>query len=97
MEKQQDETEQSDENRSELRRRTLKGGKIIFNDQQSVLDCTIRNLSKTGCRIIVANQIDIPSDFELHLPGSGEKYQCQIIWRKQLEAGVKFKSWFGIG
>jgi len=91
MQKQKNETEQSGENRSEWRHRTLKGGKIVFNNQQSVLDCTVRNLSKTGCRIIVANQIDIPSDFELHLPGSDKKFQCQIIWRKHHEVGIKFK------
>jgi PilZ domain-containing protein len=91
-----EQSQDHDENRSEFRRRTLKGGKIVFNDQKSVLDCTIRNLSETGCQIIVTNNIDIPKAFELHLASSGEKYQCEIIWRKANEAGVKFKSWYGI-
>ncbi len=92
----QDVSENHDDNRSEFRRRTLKSGKIVFNEQSSVIDCTIRNLSDTGCQIIVLNHNDIPTAFELLLPSSGEKYQCEIIWRKGNEAGVKFKSWHGI-
>ena len=91
MQEQQNIPQKNDEARSEFRRRTLKGGKINFNSLQSVLDCTIRDLSKTGCRIIVPSQADFPDEFELHLPGSDEKFQCQIIWRKHYEAGVKFK------
>ena len=96
MQDSQDTSENNDEHRSEFRRRTLKSGKIVFNDQKSVFDCTIRNLSETGCQIIVPNQKDIPMSFELHLISSGEKYQCEIIWRKSNKAGVKFKSWYGI-
>lgn len=88
--------ENQDENRSEFRRRTLKSGKIIFNDQNSVLDCTIRNLSDTGCQIIVASNANLPVDFELVITSSSERYQCQVIWRKINEAGVKFKAWHGI-
>ena len=83
--------QKDDEARREFRRRTLKGGKIIFNNRQSILDCTIRDLSKAGCRIIVPSQADIPAEFELHLPGSDERFKCRIIWRKQKEAGVKFE------
>lgn len=96
MQKLQDSPEEHGEHRSEFRRRTLKSGKIVFNDQKSVIDCTIRNLSETGCQIVVSNLIDIPDDFDLHLTSSGEKYQCGIIWRKANEAGVKFKAWHGI-
>jgi len=91
MQEQQNIPQKEDDSRSEFRRRTLKSGKIIFNNLQSILDCTIRNLSKTGCRIIVPNQADFPAEFELQLPGSDEKFQCQVIWRKHHEAGVKFK------
>lgn len=91
-----DTPEDADENRSEFRRRTLKGGKIVFNEQKSVIDCTIRNLSETGCQIIVAGHADLPMAFDLLLPSSGERFQCEIIWRKVNEAGVKFKAWHGI-
>ena len=97
MQEQPNVSEHSDDNRSEPRRRTLKGGKIIFNNNQCVLNCTIRDLSKAGCRLSVPGQTGLPTEFELHLPSSDDKYQCQIIWRKSFEVGVKFKSWFGIG
>jgi len=96
MDTPQDIPDNNDENRSEFRRRTLKSGKIIFNDQKSVLDCTIRNLSETGCQIMVSTHKDLPYAFDLNLTSSGEKYQCEVIWRKGNEAGVKFKSWHGI-
>jgi len=96
MQKPQNTPENHTENRAEFRRRTLKSGKIIFNDQKSVIDCTIRNLSEKGCQIIVTTNADLPMVFELLLPTSGERYQCEIIWQKLNEAGVKFKSWHGI-
>ena len=39
------------ERRSHIRRRTFKGGKLIFNKGLSVLDFVIRDLSDHGARV----------------------------------------------
>ena len=38
------------ERRTVPRTRILRGGKILFNDKRSVIDCTVRNLSEVGDR-----------------------------------------------
>ena len=85
--------QQADEDkRGELRRRALKGGKIIFNNHFNVLDCTIRNWSESGCHIRVANNRDVPDLFQLRLTSSEEEFDCKVIWRKTDDIGVQFES-----
>jgi hypothetical protein len=36
------------ERRTMSRHRTFKAGKIVLNEGQSVVDCTVRNVSETG-------------------------------------------------
>ena len=51
------------------RRRTLKGGRIVFNNRRSVIDCTVRNLSTGGALLSVPNVSGVPD--QLDLPGEG--------------------------
>jgi PilZ domain-containing protein len=77
------------EKRSTPRQRTLKGGRIVFNNARSTFDCVIRNLSDKGARLEVASVIGMPDSFDLMLP-DGTKRACQVIWRKPKEIGVAF-------
>lgn len=77
------------ENRSSPRHPTLKRGTIAFNGGRSTIDCTVRNLSPQGARLLVASVIGIPDSFDLMLPGAA-KQPCQVMWRKAKEIGVSF-------
>ena len=46
-----------DEKRKPARRRVLKEGKIVFADGLRVIDCTIRDLSTSGARLLIANTV----------------------------------------
>lgn len=48
------------ERRRSVRNRTLIGGKVIFNQRQSTLDCTIRNLSEDGALLVFPDSIALP-------------------------------------
>ncbi len=76
--------------RGSRRNRTLRSGKIIYNNQMCVLDCLIRDISLTGCRIRVANPGMVPSRFVLQVIGTNQKHDCDICWRTAQEIGVKF-------
>jgi len=78
-----------DEHRQQPRLRTLKSGKIVFNKKSSVLDCTIRNLSRTGACLQVADPTGIPQSFELLVGGVSRA--CQISWRSGTRVGVIFQ------
>lgn len=79
----------SEDHRSAQRHRTLKGGKIVFNDGFSTFDCTIRNLSATGAKLSIASLIGIPRQFVLALD-DGRRFDCEIAWQRDDEIGIKF-------
>ncbi|WP_082066066.1 PilZ domain-containing protein [Agrobacterium arsenijevicii] len=77
-----------DKRRSQ-RMRVFKGGRIVFNNGGSSLDCTIRNQSAGGARVILETAFGLPDEFLL-LCGA-EKFRCVVRWRKLKEVGVSFE------
>lgn len=84
-------TEPQTEHRNALRRSTLKGGRLVFNNGRSTFDCTVRNLSRQGAKLQVGASIGIPDRFDLMLPNT-HRQPCRVIWRKPRELGVVFES-----
>jgi len=78
------------ERRTESRSRALKGGRIIFNNRFSAMDCTVRNLSAQGAMLLVAGPHGIPDDFKLELDGGASTHECKVIWRQEKKLGVAF-------
>jgi hypothetical protein len=76
------------ERRKLPRMRALKGAKIVFNHRWSTIDCTVRNLTKIGCCLQVANPVGIPDEFELEFDSTTRP--CHVIWRKEGRLGVAF-------
>jgi hypothetical protein len=70
------------------RRRTLKAGKIVFNRGGSVIDCTMRNVSKPGATLCLPNAVTVPQKFELRWGDNVRR--CTVIWRKMGRLGVRF-------
>ena len=79
------------ENRAATRRKTLKGGRIIFNSGRSTIDCTVRNLSSTGARLEVVSVVGIPNTFDLAVGRDGVR-PCRVAWRTLKELGVEFQN-----
>ncbi len=78
----------ANERRNSPRRRTLLAGRIIFNQQSSVINCMVRNVSESGARLEVEPSIHIPDKFELDVPSAGITMSCRIIWRRGNLIGV---------
>ena len=78
--------------RSATRRRVLKSGVIAFNDRFSALPCVVRNLSPSGAHLRVEGTINVPNTFELLVELDGLEAQCEVVWRKDKEIGVRFTS-----
>ena len=72
------------------RNRTLRTGKIIYNNQMCVIDCLIRDISLTGCRVRVPNPGMIPDRFALQGAADGDRRNCTVSWRTADELGLKF-------
>ena len=78
------------ENRVKARRRTLKVGKIVFNERQSVIDCTIRNLSDAGACLELPAGVGFPTSFHFTVGVEGPVRPCKVRWRSRNRVGVTF-------
>lgn len=74
--------------RAALRRRTLKAATIELGG--GAIDCTVRNLSKTGAALDVASPVGIPEEFTLVLPSDALRFACRVVWRKAGRIGIRF-------
>ena len=79
------------EDRTEPRAKALKGGKIVFN-RSSVIDCTIRDISKHGARLSVDGAPSLPASFELVYSDQLHQHRrsCRVVWRSLNGLGVVF-------
>lgn len=75
--------------RSSARSRVFKSAKIVFNSGAAAIDCTVRDISDRGARLIVASVIGIPDSFDLAISDAPVR-QCRLIWRKPEQIGVAF-------
>ena len=69
--------------------RRLKDGQLVFNGRNSVINCTVRNVSDRGAKLIVSEPYMVPAVFELTISGADSK-TARKIWFKESEMGVKF-------
>jgi diguanylate cyclase (GGDEF)-like protein len=79
-----------EERRTSHRSRTWRGGKILFNNRRSVLDCTIRNLSPEGACLQVESVVGVPAGFDLLIDGEEAPRPCRLMWQSDHRVGVEF-------
>jgi hypothetical protein len=79
--------------RSEPRHRRLKGGRIVFasgHAGQSVLTCTVRDISAHGARLQLGEAHLAPEEFLVSVPGEIEDRPARRVWIHKNEVGVRF-------
>jgi PilZ domain len=79
-----------DDKRKTPRRRVLKEGKIVFADAMRVIDCTIRDMSDEGARLLIANTVGVPDSFLLYEKSAQTLHPATVVWRQSNALGVKF-------
>jgi hypothetical protein len=78
------------ENRSSRRWRTVLKGQVVFNNQGSVFDCTVRDLSETGAQIHLADVGALPEEFTLEIPSKDLRIQARVMWSRGVKHGIMF-------
>ncbi|WP_161974289.1 MULTISPECIES: PilZ domain-containing protein [Agrobacterium tumefaciens complex] len=79
----------TDERRVSPRLRTPKGARILYNNGSNTRDCTIRNLSSGGAKLVMETTVGLPGHFALALE-DGSQRLSQVRWCKFTELGVEF-------
>ena len=78
--------------RTSARSRSMIGGKAVFNNRHSILDCTVRDVSTTGAKLVFAAPVSVPDEFDLELPQKGRTHRVRVMWRAAERCGVQFLS-----
>jgi hypothetical protein len=78
------------ERRQQPRQRVLKGAVIFFNKGRSSVDCTVRNLTKIGARVVLESTNLVPDQFEVLVKQEKRLYSAETIWRDSTDIGVRF-------
>lgn len=77
------------ERRGAVRKKTLKAGRIVFNGRSSAFDCTIRNMSETGVKVVLMSSLGIPDLVDLDFE-DGTARCCRVVRRTLTELGLEF-------
>ncbi len=72
------------------RQRVLKDGKIVFNSNSSIIDCTIRDMSETGARIICDHPEGVPDECRLVTLRDNMIRDVRVMWRRGDKLGIRF-------
>lgn len=78
--------------RKSPRLRVLKQGKILLANNLTVIDCTIRDLSDTGAKVLCGDAGAIPNTFRLVFTADRTMREVQVMWRRPEMVGVRFTS-----
>lgn len=71
-------------------RRALLGGRIIFNNNSSVFDCVIREISETRAVLELGSTFALPQVFVLETKPFKHRYDCNVEWRTKSSVEVSF-------
>jgi two-component system cell cycle response regulator len=81
---------ESDDRRTDHRRRVVKAAKIAFGDFVFVRDATLRDVAPNGARIRVAGIDQLPDEFYVVLVAEKTMRKAHVVWRSDDEVGVVF-------
>jgi hypothetical protein len=71
------------------RKRTLKQARVILTDW-STLDCTVRDMSEGGARLVFGSAFTLPKEFRLLMVQANTIVPVRLQWQRGTEVGVAF-------
>ncbi|QRM27656.1 PilZ domain-containing protein [Microvirga sp. VF16] len=78
------------ERRSSRRRRTFLKGQLVFNNNSSVLDCIVKDLSDAGAAVSFDGVFNLPQEFELLISTRDVQVSAHLVWSRGTTHGIAF-------
>jgi hypothetical protein len=75
--------------RTRPRHKSLRLGRIVYNNATCTADCRIVSLSETGAGLELSALIALPASFVLEIRNA-PAYRCAMRWRRGERLGVEF-------
>jgi hypothetical protein len=70
----------------------LKAAKLIFNNNQSIIDCGVRDMSLTGAKLNCARATDVPDEIRFLMIQDNTIRDARVMWRRGEALGIHFTS-----
>ena len=80
----------ADERRTSARQRTVMRGCIYYDKRSASTDCLVRDVSDSGARLELSENVFIPDLIELYIPKKEETHHARVLWRHDNEVGVAY-------
>jgi hypothetical protein len=81
-----------EDKRKSDRRRLFLRGFVRFPQNNTTVDCIVRDISERGAKLRFKCATLIPQVFELHIPSKRQIVQSTLAWIDHCEAGISFIS-----
>jgi len=78
------------ERRSEKRRKVYLRAKASGAGAKTAIDCTIHDVSRSGCKLQSSKIDSLENDLCLVISGFSEPIRGQLVWRNGNYAGIRF-------
>ena len=75
--------------RASVRKKVMRAARVYINERQSLIDCTILDISEGGAKLEFPSRQVLPRTFVLQL-GDGSVTRCEVRWAKDNFFGVRF-------
>jgi len=79
-----------DDDRSEPRPEVSQQGLVVFSGAEKGLACDIMDLTSAGAKLRLADEVTVPSCFELTIQPENTVKTAQVCWRDERELGIQF-------
>jgi len=77
--------------RKQPRRQFHYQASVLVSKNGPPIACEIADISHTGARIVLANELELPDRFILMLNANGDARRvCRVVWRDGVTIGVEF-------
>src|SRR3954464_7087296 len=77
--------------RKSPRRNVFQTGKVYTPDGMPLVECILRDISATGAKLELCDDMPLPKSFMLALTRDGSvRRPCETVWQLSIVAGVRF-------
>jgi hypothetical protein len=77
--------------RKAVRRRVQYRATLAPSEREPQQDCIVFDISHAGARILIDPAVELPPEFLLMLFRNISR-RCRLVWRKERQVGVKFRT-----